>query len=240
MRITHDETIRCLGTGSLVKQKKKGFSLEDQESRLTEFADRLGGTVVQMFKIAETATRSHERQTFRELTSYVKRHARRLDGVLFVKVDRAARNLSNWTELEQLSEATRAPLFFPDQPIAETPAGRMQRRISAVFASYQTDQRGADIRAGQKRRIESGLPLGRQYGLKLVRINGRSLVEHDPIQAPKVRRIFELFAYSPHTLETLGEAFARQGLVYTDRSPRFTKSTLHRILHNRIYVGEVL
>ncbi len=224
---------------SSLRQKKEGFSLEDQESRLTEFAERLGGRIVQLFKIAETATRRDERDTFKEFTAYVKRHHRRLDGMLFVKVDRAARNIQDWAELEQLAESSGVPLFFPDQPSGETPAGRMQRRMSAIFASYQTDQQANDIRAGMKRRIESGLPLGRQFGIRLVRVNGRSIVEHDPVDAPKVKRIFELFAYQPLTLETLAEALARQGVVYTDRSPRFQKSTLHRILHNRIYVGEV-
>jgi predicted Zn finger-like uncharacterized protein len=224
---------------SSARQKKEGFSLEDQEQRLIEFAGRLGGSVIQLFKIAETASRREERLTFREFTTYVKRHHRRLAGMLFVKVDRAARNIRDWADLEQLSEEMGVPLFFPDQPTAETPAGRMQRRMSAVFASYQTDQQATDIRAGHKRRVENGLPLGRQYGIRLVRVNGRSIVEHDPIDAAKVKRIFELFAYQPLTIETLIDSLARQGIIYTDRNPKFTKSTLHRILHNRAYVGEV-
>lgn len=224
---------------SSARQKKEGFSLEDQELRLTEFAIRLGGSVVKLFKIAETASKRQERKTFQEFTTYVKRNAKRLAGMLFVKVDRAARNIRDWTDLEELADETGVPLVFPDQPTGATPAGRMQRRMSAVFASYQTDQQAVDIRGGHKRRIESGLPLGRQFGIRLVRVNGRSIVEHDPIDAPKVKRIFELFAYHPLTLETLIDALARQGIIYTDHSPRFTKSTLHRILHNRIYIGDV-
>jgi DNA invertase Pin-like site-specific DNA recombinase len=221
------------------KQKKEGFSLDDQEQRLMEYATRLGGGIVKLFKLTETATRREERLSFREFTTYVKRNHRRLAGMLFVKVDRAARNIHDWAALEILSEETRVPLFFPDQPTAETPAGRMQRRMSAVFASYQTDQMSIDIKGGHKRRVENGLPLGRHYGLRLVRVNGRSVVEHDPVNAPKVRRIFELFAYHAHTLESLVEALARQGVVHSDRQPRFNKSALHRLLHNRVYIGEV-
>lgn len=75
-----------------------------------------------------------------------------------------------------------------------------------------------------KRRVESGLPLGRQFGYRLVRINGRSIVELDPIQAPKVKRIFELFAYQPLTLESLIDTLECQGIIYTDRQPKWTKS----------------
>ncbi len=224
---------------SSLRQKKEGFSLEDQEARLHEFAVRLGGVIAKLYKVAETASKHEERATFHEFTAYVKRHARSLSGMLFVKVDRAARSIQSWAELESLAEATHVPLFFPDQPTGETPAGRMQRRMSAVFASYQTDQQATDIRAGHKRRVESGLPLGRQYGYRNVRTNGRSLLELDPLHAPKVRRVFELFAYQPHTLASLIDALARQGVVYTDRHPRFDKSVLYRLLTNRHYLGEV-
>lgn len=63
---------------------------------------------------------------------------------------------------------------------------------------------------------------------RLVRINGRSIVELDPIQAPKVRRIFELFAFSPLTLETLIQTLARQGIVYTERQ----STNAHRMARN--------
>lgn len=221
------------------RQKKEGFSLDDQEGRLNDLAHRLGGEIDRLFKIAETASKRDERKTFQEFKTYVKRNAKRLSGMLFVKVDRAARNLHDWSDLEQLSEETGVPLYFPDQPSGDTASGRMQRRMSAIFASYQTEQQATDIRSGQKRRVESGLPLGRQFGIRLTRVNGRSIVEHDPVDARKIKRIFELFAYQPMTLETLIEALARQGVIYTDRNPTFTKSTLHRILHNRIYIGQV-
>ncbi len=221
------------------RQKKEGFSLQDQEVRLTEFAQRLGGGIVKLFKIAETASKRDERETFREFTAYVKRHASTLGGMIFVKVDRAARNIRDWADLEALSESTGVPLFFPDQPTGETPAGRMQRRMSAVFASYQTDQQASDIRGGIQRRIESGMPMGRQFGYKNVRTNGRSILEPDPLHAPKVHRIFELFAYQPFTIDTLGDALARQGIIYNDKKPSFHRATLYRMLTNRHYAGEV-
>ena len=206
---------------------------------MQRLAEQYGGTIDRLFKIAETASRRDERKTFQEFKTFVKRNAKRLSGMLFVKVDRAARNLRDWADLEQLSEEIGVPLFFPDQPAGDTPAGKMQRRMSAVFASYQTDQQAVDIRGGHKRRIESGLPLGRQFGIRLVRVNGRSIVEHDPINAPKVNAHFRVVCVSgPHPGDADQRAL-RQGIIYTDRSPKFAKSTLHRILHNRIYIGDI-
>jgi len=65
-------------------------------------------------------------------------------------------------------------------------------------------------------------------------------VEIDPINAPKLRRIFELFAYHHCTLDMLVERLAAEGLLYRDSIPRFPRSTLHAILHDRAYIGEIL
>ena len=50
------------------------------------------------------------------------------------------------------------------------------------------------------------------------------------MNAPKVRRIFELFAYHGCTLDMLIERLAAEGIVYRDAMPRFPRSTLHAIL----------
>ena len=98
---------------SSARQLKEGFSLDDQERRLNDFAARLGGKVIKLFKLAETASKREERISFREFTTYVKRSSRRLSGMLFVKVDRAARNIRDWADLEALSEETGGPALLP-------------------------------------------------------------------------------------------------------------------------------
>jgi len=55
----------------------------------------------------------------------------------------------------------------------------------------------------------------------------------------KVKRIFELFAYHGLTLDMLIERLSADGIVYRDSTPRFPRSTLHAILHDRAYIGEV-
>jgi site-specific DNA recombinase len=231
----------ALARVSSERQKREGFSLEDQEAKLHELAGRHGGTIFKLFKIAETASKRDERTTFREMLAFAKKYAKRLKGILFVKVDRAMRNLADWVELERLESEWNIPLIFPDQPSGETPSGRGHRRFSAVMATMQVEQQAHDIRAGHQRRIESGLPLGAApYGYRNVRINGRSIIEIDEKDSPKVKRIFELYAYQPVTLDSLVDLLARQGIVYTDRTPKFARSTLQRMLNNRHYLGEVL
>ena len=68
------------------EQEREGFSLAVQEDALHRYAEREGGELVKLFKIAETASKSDERKTFRELIAYAKKHAAELSGILFYRV----------------------------------------------------------------------------------------------------------------------------------------------------------
>jgi len=222
------------------EQEREGFSLDVQEDALRHYAERNGGTIVKLFRIAETATKQDERRAFKELLTYAKKHAGELSAILFYKVDRAARNLFDYVELERLESDFGLEFISVSQPTESTPAGRMQRRVLASMASFYTEQQSLDVREGLARRVQEGWFIGKApYGYRNVRIDGRSIVEIDPVNAPKVRRIFELFGYCHCTLDMIVERLAAEGIVYKDSIARFPRSTIHAILHDRAYIGEI-
>ena len=49
------------------QQEREGFSLEVQEDALKRYATQAGGEIVKLLRIAETASKTDERKTFREL-----------------------------------------------------------------------------------------------------------------------------------------------------------------------------
>ena len=222
------------------EQEREGFSLEVQEEALKRYACRNGGEIIKLFRIAETATKPDERRTFRELLAYAKEHAAELAGVLFFKVDRAARNLFDYVELERLEVDFGLRVEYVTQPTENTPAGRMMRRTLANMASFYTEQQSLDVKDGLLRRVQSGLFVGKApYGYQNVRRDGRSLVETDPQNARNVRRIFDLYAFEGHTLDSLIDELDNTGMVYSTKVRRFTRSKLHTMLRDRAYLGEV-
>jgi len=165
------------------EQEREGFSLEVQEEALRKYADQHDGTIVKFFRIAETASKNNERKTFKSLLAYARKHANRLDGVLFFKVDRAARNLFDYVELERLEEEQGVKVIYITQPTENTPAGRMMRRTLANMASFYTEQMAIDIQQGIQRRVDSGLfPNRAPYGYLNVRVDGRGTIEIDPLK----------------------------------------------------------
>lgn len=222
------------------EQEREGFSLDIQDDALHGHARKVGGEVVKFFRIAETATTAEARRTFRELIDYCKKNAATLDGVLFYKVDRAARNLFDYVELERLESEYGLPFISVSQPTDNTPAGRMMRRTLANMAAFYTEQQSLDVREGIARRVAEGWPPGKaRYGYRNVRIDGRGVVEVHPEHGPNVRRIFNLYAYHNLTLDDLVERLYAEGVYHRSSQPRFPRSTLHAILRDRTYIGEV-
>ncbi len=222
------------------EQEREGFSLEVQEDALKRYATQAGGEIIKLFRIAETASKGDERKAFRELVAYAKKNAGLLDGLLFYKVDRAARNLFDYVELERLESEYDLPFISVSQPTENTPAGRMMRRTLANMASFYTEQQSVDVREGLARRVQEGWFVNRgPYGYRNIRKNGRGMVEIDPVAADNVRRIFHLFAWDHHTLDTLVEKLGAEGRLFRASMPKFPRSSVHNILKDRAYIGEI-
>ncbi len=194
------------------EQEREGFSLEVQEDALRRYATAAGGEILRLFRIAETASKTSERKTFKELIAYAKQHAGRLDGLLFYKVDRAARNLFDYVELERLESEHGLPFISVSQPTDSNPAGRMMRRTLANMASFYTEQQSVDVREGHARRVQ---------------------------EAANVRRMFELFAFEPLTLDALVDRMHAEGRTFRKGTPKFPRSSVHNILLDRAYIGEL-
>jgi site-specific DNA recombinase len=223
------------------EQEREGFSLEVQEEALKRYAAQAGGEIVKFFKIAETASKGEERKTFRELIAYAKKNAAFLDGLLFYKVDRASRNLFDYVELERLESEYNLPFISVSQPTENTPAGRMMRRTLANMASFYTEQQSVDVREGLSRRVKEGWFIGlAPYGYRNVRKDGRGIIEIDPEAAANVKRIFHLYAYENLTLDGVVEKINAEGRIWRKSQPKFPRSSVHNILKDRAYIGELL
>ena len=129
-------------------QENEGFSLEVQEEALRAYAEQDGGTVAKLWKIAETASKAECRTSFKELLSYAKANADKLDGLLVYKVDRAARNMADYGKLLELEVTHGVPLIAISQPTQNTPAGRMARNVMATMGTFFAEQLSVDVKQG--------------------------------------------------------------------------------------------
>jgi site-specific DNA recombinase len=222
------------------EQEREGFSLDVQEQALRAYAARQGGDIVREYRLAETASKTDERTAFKEMIAYCKVHSADIDGLLFYKVDRAARNLFDYVELERLESTHGIQFISVSQPTEDSPAGRLNRRVLASMASFYTEQQSKDVREGLAKRAETGLFVGlTPYGYKNLRVDGRSKVIVDFVAARNVQLAFDLYAYHHHTLDSLTDKLNADGIQYTSKCPKWPRSKLHTILRDRAYIGEL-
>jgi site-specific DNA recombinase len=222
------------------EQEREGFSLDVQEEAFEFFAKREKGVVDKVFRIAETATKTEQRKIFREAIEFAKTNAAKYDGMLFYKIDRAARNIKDLILLEDIEEKYGLPFISVTQPVENTPTGRMIRRTLATMGAFQTEQQSLDIRSGIAKRVALGwFPSRCPYGYRNVRHDDRATAEVHPENALKVRRAFELRAYEGMLVEQIIERLYEDGLFYAESKPRFPETKMYAILHDLSYLGFV-
>jgi hypothetical protein len=65
------------------------------------------------------------------------------------------------------------------------------------------------------------------------------LIRVNPEQTGNVRRIFDLYAFHRHSLDSLVATLRDEGRIYSEKHPDFVRSKLHGILTDRSYIGDV-
>ncbi len=127
------------------EEQEHGFSLDIQEDALREWAAKNNASIAKMYRVAETAHKSEKRKTFHEMIDYARNNKERVHGLLFYKVDRAARNMKDWIDLVDLRDKHGIEIvcitepFDQSRPANSTPTCSLLSASSTV-TSFQSAQ----------------------------------------------------------------------------------------------------
>ena len=212
----------------------EGVSLEAQREAIDAFASRNHLSVVRWFEERETAAK-RDRPVFNEVVRLLRR--RKADGLIVHKIDRSARNFADWAKIGDLADAGVSIHFASESLDFTSRGGRLAADVQAVVAAdYIRNLREESIK-GLNGRLKQGLyPFRAPIGYL---DNGRGKPKTlDPERAPLVKRAFELYATSSHSLRSLLAELNRQGL--TGRNGRaLTMNGLMTLLNNPFYTGVI-
>lgn len=185
-----------------------------------------------------------DRPALQQLLKDIK--AGRVDVVVAYKLDRLSRSLLDFYDLIKVFDAHNVTFVSVTQHFNTTDAmGRMQLNMLLAFAQYErevTAERIRDKMAASKRKglwMNGIPPLG--YDI----VERRLAISNS--EAPVVRWIFTRF-HELRSIQKLAEE--ARGLGYQSKSwtsqkglqhggKALTKTALHTILHNRVYLGHL-
>lgn len=209
-----------------------GVSLPEQKDAIERHAERKGFRIVDWFSEKRTAAkrgRPHFEAMLRRL------RAREADGVVIHKVDRSARNLADWADVEELLDSGFDVEVASDNLDLGSRGGRLTAGIEAVIAADFIRNNREEVLKGFNGRIKQGLyPLPAPLGY-LDHGKGKAKTP-DPAKAPLVRRAFERYATGDVNLRLLTDDIRAWGLR-NHRGQTLTKDGVWVMLRNPFYTG---
>ena len=173
---------------------------------------------------------------------WVRRSAKRegLQAILAHKLDRVCRNMKDAVRLQELEDQCGVKLAFVDNQFGTGASGALSFNVMAAVAQYYSDNLRSEVLKGLDEKVRQGWPPGLAcFGYLNVPDKACPIVPH-PEKSKIVVRIFELFSSGMYTLDALGELLTAEGATFRPSQPRFNRTSLAYVLHNRAYIGEVV
>jgi site-specific DNA recombinase len=227
------------------EQEKEGYSIPAQLKLLRGYAADRRFTVIEEFVDVETAKRTG-RPGFTAMVEFFKKQGKAKGSenncriLLVEKTDRLYRNLKDWVTLDDLD----LEIHFVKENVVLACDSRSSEKfmhgIKVLLAKNYIDNLSEEASKGMLEKAEQGLwpscsPLGYR---NIIGPNGRKTIEPDPDVAPIVARLFEWYATGNYSLEDITAMAQTAGLVSRRSKSPLPRGTIHKILRNRIYMGD--
>jgi DNA invertase Pin-like site-specific DNA recombinase len=217
---------------STQRQGRLGTSLAEQQAAIERYAQRYNLRVSRQYEERETAAKQG-RPVFLDMLKALR--LGKAAGLIMHKIDRSARNLKDWADLGSLIDKGIEVLFANESLDLNSRGGRLSADIQAVVAADYIRNLREEAKKGIYGRLKQGLfPFQARVGY--LDAGGGKPKKLDPVQAPLVRKAFELYASGDYSLSMLTEKMYDLGLR-NKNGHMVGENTLNEILKNPFYVG---
>ena len=136
-------------------------------------------------------------------------------------------------------------IHFPKEGVVLSRNSRLTEKfmhgIKVLMAKNYIDNLSEEARKGMQEKAEQGIwptvaPLGYR---NIVGPDGKKIIEPDRESGPILSRLFEWYATGVLSLKEVAEKARAIGLVYRKSGAAVPVSTVHAVLRNPLYMGEI-
>ena len=218
---------------STEEDDRQVLSIEAQLVELQEYAAKEKLEIVVSLCEAKTA-KEPGRIKFAEMLSLIERG--KADGIISWHPDRLARNSVDGGEIIHfVDRGLIKSLKFPTFWFEATPQGLFMLNIAFGQSKYFVDNLRENVKRGLRQKIRNGVwpgwaPVG--Y-LNNAKTRG---IDVDNEKAPKVKKLFEMYATGAYTLHSLANWCKEKGL-HGNLGKEIALSNVQSILQNIFYIG---
>jgi len=220
------------------EDERQALSIDSQIKEMIVIAQRDGLNVVEMRRESHSAKASGARPVFKQLLADVRQGM--FTGILTWAPDRLSRNAGDLGSLVDLmDQGLLHEIRTNGQRFTNNPNEKFLLMILCSQAKLENDNRGINVKRGQKTRAEMGYrpcmaPLGYLHERRAGESKSRVIV--DPVRGPFVAQMFEHAAYRGASGRTLSTWLKEE--KFRTRTGKFiTLSMIYRMLRNPYYTG---
>jgi site-specific DNA recombinase len=217
---------------STEEQAKHGYSIEAQRQILQDYAKGHELEIVHEFQESKSAFKPG-RPEFKKMLALLKRR-RSITAVLCYKIDRIARNLQDYSALDEMAGVS---IISATEALPENSTGKLIGTVQAAFSRFYSEQLGERVSLGMQTKVQKGFwPTRAPIGY----VNDRDTktIVRDPERAHLIREIFEIYARGDLPLSELVQWTRTRGFSTRAGKP-LSKSELHKLLTNPAYCGRI-
>lgn len=219
-------------------QETEGFSLPSQVELLRAYAKQNGLQIVSEFVEAESAGKEG-RKAFRQMVDLFRKDST-VKTILVEKTDRLYRNFHDYVLLEDLD--LEIHLVKEHEVISKDSRShaKLVHGIKVVMAKNYNDNLSEEVRKGQLQKARQGSYPGGVVPIGYVRNRLAGTIELDPVRAPIIRHLFELYASGQRSIDGLHEIAVKERLSYHRSGRIIARSEIERMLKKEFYTGKFM
>lgn len=215
------------------EQKRKGYSLPEQEDRLLKYCESNNIEVRDIYR-EDFSAKNFNRPEWKKLIVKIrKKLPREESNILFIKWDRFSRNIEYAYEMIGMLRKYKTTAMAIDQPIDfSVPESVVMLAIYLSVPEAENTRRALNTangirRAKQMGRYPNKAPLG---FINLTTVDGKKLIAPKQPEAGIIRWIFYQIAKNIHRIEEVRKMAYRKGL-------KCSRSYFHKLIRNPAYCG---
>ncbi len=219
------------------EQEKGGFSIPAQLRLLRQYGQTQGFTILKEFQDVETAKRSG-REGFGEMVNFLLKNSS-CKYLLVEKTDRLYRNFKDYVSLEDMDVEIHLVKEGSIVSNNSKSAEKFIHGIKVLMAKNYIDNLSEETRKGMTEKAAQGIwPTAAPLGYKnITGRNGKRTIKPVPKMSRMIQSLYKDYSKGCFSLNELTKRYWKKGLVVRKNKRNLSKSSVYKILTNRMYTG---
>lgn len=216
------------------EQKRKGYSLPEQEDRLLKYCEYNNIEVKGIFR-EDYSAKNFNRPEWKKLIATARNRSKEDKNILFIKWDRFSRNIEYAYEMIGMLRKYKTTPMAIDQPIDfSVPESTVMLAVYLSVPETENSRRAMNTANGLRRAKQMGrypnkAPVG--Y-INLTAMDGKKIIAPKQPEAGIIRWVFHQLAKNIHRVEAVRRMAEDKGLICS-------RSYFSNLIRNPAYCGRI-